>query len=173
MWLTGASLLLALLVTIPLGIYQAVRRHRPGDHVATGLELALYAMPQFLLCLLAIQFFAFTWHIFGYQASQSTSLLAVMAGWHSMTLPIACSAMVIIALLSRYMRSAAIDTLGQDYIKVARGQRPARAAGAVPAPAAQRVLAADHLGRTVNPGPAGRQLHRGDGLQLQRPGAAV
>ena len=45
-----------------------------------------------------------------------------MADWPSMTLPIACFAMVITAGLSRYMRSAALDTLGQDYIKVARAK---------------------------------------------------
>jgi peptide/nickel transport system permease protein len=45
-----------------------------------------------------------------------------MADWRSMTLPIVCFAMVIIAGLSRYMRSAALDTLGQDYIRVARAK---------------------------------------------------
>ena len=122
LYLSEASLLLALLVTIPLGIYQAVRRHRLGDHVATGLEFVLYAVPQFLLCLLAIQVFAFTWPVFDYQASQAASLPTVMADWRSMALPIACSAMLIIASLSRYMRSAAMETLGQDYIKVARAK---------------------------------------------------
>lgn len=122
LYLSGAALLLAILVTIPLGIYQAVRRNRLGDHVASGLQFTLYATPDFLICLLAIQLFAFTWAVFSYHASQSVSLPAVMADWPSMTLPIACFAMVITAGLSRYMRSAALDTLGQDYIKVARAK---------------------------------------------------
>jgi peptide/nickel transport system permease protein len=122
LYLSGSSLLLALLVVIPLGILQAVRRHRLGDRVATGLEFALYAMPDYLLYLLAIQVLAFAWPVFGYQASQSTSLPAVIADWRSMTLPIACSAVLIVAGFSRYFRSAAIDTLGQDYIKVARAK---------------------------------------------------
>ena len=122
LYLSGAALLLAILAAIPLGIYQAVRRNRLSDHVAGGLQFTLYAAPEFLLYLLAIQLFAFTWAVFSYHASQSVSILAVMADWRSMTLPIVCFAMVIIAGLSRYMRSAALDTLGQDYIRVARAK---------------------------------------------------
>ena len=115
-------MLLAILVTIPLGIYQAVTRNRLGDHIATGLELTVYAMPDFLFYLIAVQILAFTLPIFSYQASQSTSLPTVMADWHAMTLPITCFAVVIIAALSRYMRSTAIDTLDQDYINAARAK---------------------------------------------------
>jgi peptide/nickel transport system permease protein len=122
LYLSGASLLLAMLVSIPLGIYQAVRRNRLGDHVATGLEFTVYAMPDFLFYLIAVQVFAVTVPIFSFEASQSASLLAVMADWHRMTLPIACFAVVIVAAFSRYMRSAAIDTLVQDYIKVVRAK---------------------------------------------------
>jgi peptide/nickel transport system permease protein len=57
-----------------------------------------------------------------YQASQATSLLAVMADWRSMVLPITCSAMLILAGFSRYFRAAALDILGQDYIKVTRAK---------------------------------------------------
>ena len=116
------SLLLAILVSIPLGIYQAVRRNRLGDHLATGLEFTLYSMPDFLFYIIAVQVLAFTVPIFSFEASQSASLLAVMADWHSMTLPIACFALLIAAALSRYMRSAAIDTLVQEYIKVVRAK---------------------------------------------------
>lgn len=122
LYISGVSLLLAILVSIPLGIYQAVRRNRLSDHVATNLEVILYSMPDYLFYLIAVQVFAFAVPIFSYQASQSTSLLAVMADWHSMTLPIACFALLITAALSRYMRSSAIDTLVQDYLKVARAK---------------------------------------------------
>jgi len=122
LYLSGTALLLALLVTIPLGTYQAVRRSRLGDRAATGLQFALYAMPDYLLYLLAIQVLAFTWPVLPYQASQADSLPAVIADWRSMMLPITCSAILITASFSRYFRSSAIDTLGQDYIKVARAK---------------------------------------------------
>ena len=122
LYLSGASLLLAILITIPLGIYQAVRRNSIGDHVVTGVAFVTYGVPNWVFYLVAIQLLAFTFPVFDYQASQSSSILTVMGDWRGMTLPIACFALVITAGFSRYMRSAAADTLVQDYIKVARAK---------------------------------------------------
>ena len=122
LYLTGVSLLLALLIAMPLGIWQAVGRSEFSDHVTTGVQFVIYSTPDWLFYVLAIQFLAFSVPVFGYQASQSTSLSAVMGDWHDMTLPIACFVVQIVAFLSRYVRSAAIDTLAQDYIKVARAK---------------------------------------------------
>jgi peptide/nickel transport system permease protein len=79
-------------------------------------------MPDYVLYLLAIQVLAFTWPVLPYQVSQAASLPAVIADWRSMALPITCSALLITAGFARYFRSAALDTLGQDYIKVARAK---------------------------------------------------
>ena len=122
LYLAGISLLLSILISIPLGIYQAVKRNSLGDQLATGVAFTAYAMPDFLLYLIAIQLFALTFPIFNYEASQSTSVLAVIGDWHSMTLPIVCLTILVVAGYSRYMRSSAMDTLGQDYIRVARAK---------------------------------------------------
>ena len=121
-WLSGSSLVLSILVAIPLGIYQAVKRNTIGDNVTTSLAFTAYAMPDFLLYLIAIQLFALTFRVFGYEASQSTSVLTVITDWRDMTLPIVCLTLLIVAGFSRYMRSAAMDTLAQDYIKAARAK---------------------------------------------------
>jgi len=122
LYLTGVSTVLAVLIAIPLGIYQAVKRNGVGDNVATSLAFTFYAMPDFLLYLIAISVFALTLKIFNYQASQSTSVITVMGDWRSMTLPIICLTLLIVAGYSRYMRSSAMDTLAQDYIKAARAK---------------------------------------------------
>jgi peptide/nickel transport system permease protein len=122
LYLTGVSTVLAVLIAIPLGIYQAVKRNGVGDNVATGLAFTFYAMPDFLLYLIAISVFALTLKIFNYQASQSTSVITVVGDWRSMTLPIICLTLLIVAGYSRYMRSSAMDTLAQDYIKAARAK---------------------------------------------------
>lgn len=121
-YLSGTSLLLGILISIPIGIFQAVRRNNVADHVASGLQLALYATPPFLFYLLAIQLLAFSVPVLSYQASQSSSLLTVMADWHDMALPIGCLAVLAAAAFSRYLRSAAIDALAHDYIKVLRAK---------------------------------------------------
>jgi peptide/nickel transport system permease protein len=121
-YLSGMSLLIAVVVAIPLGIFQAVRRNTVGDNVVTSLAFVTYAMPSFFLALLLIQVFAISFPIFNFEASQSTSVLTVMGDWHSMTLPILTLSGITIAGFSRYMRSSAMDTLTQDYIKAARAK---------------------------------------------------
>jgi peptide/nickel transport system permease protein len=121
-YLSGVSLVLSVVIAIPLGIYQAVRRNSLGDSLITTVTFTAYAMPDFLLYLIAIQVFAITFHIFSFQASQSNNIVTVIGDWRGMTLPIVCLTLLILAGNSRYMRSSAIDTLAQDYVKAARAK---------------------------------------------------
>jgi len=121
-YLSGISLLLAVLIAIPVGIFQAARRNTVGDTIVTSAAFITYAMPVFFLALILIQAFALSIPIFNFEASQSTSLWVVIGDWHSMTLPIATLTLLSVAGFSRYMRSTAIDTLAQDYIKAARAK---------------------------------------------------
>jgi peptide/nickel transport system permease protein len=79
-------------------------------------------MPDFLLYLIAIQIFALSFHVFSFEASQSTSIGTVIGDWHDMTLPIVCLTLLVLAGYSRYMRGSAMETLAQDYIKTARAK---------------------------------------------------
>jgi peptide/nickel transport system permease protein len=121
-YLSGVSLLIAILIAVPLGIFQAVKRNSIGDNVATSAAFILYSMPVFFLGLILIQVFALSFPIFNFEASQSTSIWAVMGDWYSMFLPIMTLALVEVAAFSRYQRSSAMDVLTQDYIKVARAK---------------------------------------------------
>jgi peptide/nickel transport system permease protein len=121
-YLSGTALLLSVVIAIPVGIYQAVRRNTIGDNVVTTVAFVTYAMPDFFLYLIAIDALALSLHVFGFEASQSTSMLTVVTDWRDMTLPIVGLTLLNLAGYSRYMRSAAIDTLAQDYIKAARAK---------------------------------------------------
>ena len=121
-YLSGISLVLAIAIAIPLGVYQAVKRNTIGDNIATSLAFVTYSMPVFFLGLILIQVFALSWPILGFEASQSTSVLTVAGDWHDMLLPIATLTLITVASFSRYMRSSAMDVLAQDYIKVARAK---------------------------------------------------
>jgi peptide/nickel transport system permease protein len=122
LYLSAVSLTLAVLIAVPVGIYQAVRRNTLGDGVVTTLAFVTYAMPLFFLALILIQVFALTFPIFSFEASQSTSVWVVMGDWHSMALPVLTLTLLSVAGFSRYMRSTAMDTLAQDYIKAARAK---------------------------------------------------
>ena len=121
-YLSGISLIIAVIIALPLGIYQAVKRNSIGDNVATSAAFILYSMPSFFLGLILIQVFALSLPIFNFEASQSTNVWYVVGDWYSMTLPIFTLALITVAAFSRYMRSSSIDVLAQDYIKVARAK---------------------------------------------------
>jgi peptide/nickel transport system permease protein len=69
-----------ILIALPLGIFQAVKRNSIGDNVATSAAFILYSMPSFFLGLILIQVFALSFPIFSFEASQSNS-----CGWSSGT----------------------------------------------------------------------------------------
>ena len=121
-YLSGVSLFFAIIIALPLGIYQAARRNSLGDSVATSAAFILYSMPVFALGLILIQVFALSFPLFNFEASQSTSIWTVIGDWHSMFLPVLTLTLITVALFSRYMRSSSIDVLAQDYIKVARAK---------------------------------------------------
>jgi peptide/nickel transport system permease protein len=121
-YLSGISLVFAVIIALPLGIFQAVKRNSIGDNVATSAAFILYSMPSFFLGLILIQVFALSFPIFSFEASQSNSVWVVIGDWNGMTLPIATLTLIVVASFSRYMRSSSMDVLAQDYIKVARAK---------------------------------------------------
>jgi peptide/nickel transport system permease protein len=120
--LGGISLVLSLVIAIPIGIAQAVKRNGAVDYAGTTISFILYSMPQFALALLLIQFFSITFHIFPAEAPQGGSWLNMLEHPSGLVLPIASLTLVSYAYFSRYMRSSAIDTLAQDYIRTARAK---------------------------------------------------
>jgi peptide/nickel transport system permease protein len=122
-YLSGASLVLALLVAVPLGIGQAVKRNSLGDYGATTLSFALYAMPSFFLGLILIQVFALDIHVFPVEVSSNiTTTWGAITHPTQLLLPIVTLAAITVASFSRYMRSSALDELAQDYIRLARAK---------------------------------------------------
>jgi peptide/nickel transport system permease protein len=120
--LVGVSLVLALLVAIPVGVMQAVRRNKLADHVATGIAFVLYSMPSYLLGLLLIAFFAVDLRLLPAEAPQAPTITGVLSDPAGLVLPIVTLTLITCALFTRYMRSSAIDSLTQDYIRTARAK---------------------------------------------------
>jgi peptide/nickel transport system permease protein len=120
--LLGLSTVLALLIAVPLGIYQAVRRGGVSDHVLTGASFTLYSTPDFLFAILLIALFSVQLHLLPPEAPQASSVGGMLADPRALVLPVATLALVTVASYSRYMRSSAIDVLAQEYIRVARAK---------------------------------------------------
>jgi len=121
-FLSGSSLVLAIVIAIPLGIYQALFRNRIGDITATVISFILYSMPVFLVALLLIQVFALNLNWVDPNVSQDQSLTGALSDFKDLLLPIIALTLTAVANFSRYQRSSSLDALAQDYIKVARAK---------------------------------------------------
>ncbi len=120
--LVGTSTLISLMVAIPLGILQVVRRNHPIDYSVTGMAFVLYAMPPFLLGTMLIIWFSFDLGWFPSQPPSAASPWAVFTDPRAFVLPIITLSAITVASFSRYMRSSMMDAMAGDYIRTARAK---------------------------------------------------
>jgi peptide/nickel transport system permease protein len=111
--LAGASLALATVLSIPLGILAAVRRDSWIDTAASFVSVIGQATPIYWLGLLLILLF-----------SVQLRWLPSMGGdsFAALVLPVASLAVYSMARITRITRSAVLDTLSQDYVRTLRAK---------------------------------------------------
>jgi peptide/nickel transport system permease protein len=115
---TVASLVLG----VPLGLYQAVKRYTTGDYILTGISFVGYAAPEYFVGLLMIEWFAVDIHLFPPSAPQGSTVAQILSQPRALVLPVTAFAFSLYALWSRYMRSSVMDNLVQDYVRTARAK---------------------------------------------------
>jgi peptide/nickel transport system permease protein len=120
--LTALSLLVAVAIGVPVGAVQALRRNGFVDHLFTAISFVLYGTPVFLLGLLLVALFGVYAQLLPAQAPQTGNVIALLANWKGLVLPVLTLAGVTLATFTRYSRSSVIDVLGQDYIRTARAK---------------------------------------------------
>jgi peptide/nickel transport system permease protein len=120
--LVGSALVLAVVIAIPVGIAQATHRNRATDHLATAAAFTLYSMPSYWLAILLIAGLSTGLHVFPPEAPQASTVGGLLADPRALVLPVLTLTLINVALFSRYMRSAAIGTLAEDYVRVARAK---------------------------------------------------
>jgi len=120
--LVAIGLVVSLILGVPLGVYQAVRRYTVGDYVLTGVAFLGYATPTFFFGLLLVEWFAVDVHLFPAFAPQGNTVASILAQPRALVLPVIAYAFLGYALWSRYMRSSVMDNLVQDYVRTARAK---------------------------------------------------
>jgi peptide/nickel transport system permease protein len=118
--LTLTATAIGMAVAIPAGLTQAVRRDTAGDRLARALSYIGYGMPSFFLGAILILIFAVRLRWLGAEGPQSSGIVGVLTDWRDMTLPVLTLAVATVATFSRYVRTAAVDSLGHDYVRTAR-----------------------------------------------------
>lgn len=115
------AILLALAVAVPLGLAAAARRGGPADATAAAFSQGAVALPNFWVGLLLILLFSVRlgWlpsgGFPGWRAGGVSGLRALLLPAVALALPQA-------GILARVMRSAALDVLGEDFVRTARAK---------------------------------------------------
>lgn len=115
------ALALSTAIAFPVGVWAAARRGTLGDAGVMGATQLGVAVPNFWFAMLLVLVFAVNLRLFsaggfpGWEAG-------VLAGLKALTLPAIALALPQASILARVMRSALIDTLGEDFIRTARAK---------------------------------------------------
>ena len=111
--LTLASLLVAIVLSIPAGVYSAQRRTRWDDRAISFVSLLGLSFPNFALGPVLILLFAIKLGILPVSGSGTLAHLV---------LPAITMGGALAAILTRMVRTAMLEELGQDYIRTARAK---------------------------------------------------
>ncbi|CEH06555.1 ABC transporter permease protein [Propionibacterium freudenreichii] len=118
-WLVLLGMTLSIVIAIPVGVISALRRRHLDGLLVAGMSQVGMAVPAFLAGLLLSVLFAVKLHWL--PANGYTKLTADPVEWaRHMVLPVVSLAIVQSAVLGRYVRSAFIDVLNEDYFRTAR-----------------------------------------------------
>jgi len=109
--LGALALVISVTVAIPLGVFAAVYKGSALDSIATGIALLGQSLPAFWLGIVLMWIFAVT---LGWLPTSG------YGGFSHMILPAVAMAWFQVAALTRLTRSAMLEVLDAEYIKLAR-----------------------------------------------------
>ncbi len=128
--LSLSAVLLMYFISVPLGIWSAVRRNSVGDRLVTMVLFMLYSLPSFFVGVVLLNFLSRGTPLSIFPTSGFESLdvsgmttLEYIAdvAWH-VALPVFCLSYAGLAVLSRYARTGLLDVIRSDYVRTARAK---------------------------------------------------
>jgi ABC-type dipeptide/oligopeptide/nickel transport system permease component len=112
-YLTFAGLFVALLISLPLGILAALKRHSWVDNLCTTIAVAGQAVPLFWLGIMMIIVFSVRLRLLPASGYDS---------WENFLMPSFCLGAALAPLTMRLVRSGVIEVMNMDFIKTARAK---------------------------------------------------
>ena len=112
--LTGVSVGLTLLVSLPLGVFSAVNQNRWGDWVIRSLSFVGNSIPNFFAALLLLYIFAIQ--------LQWLPVISRQLTVESVILPASTLALAMSAKYIRQVRATVLDELSKDYVLAAQAR---------------------------------------------------
>lgn len=111
--LAVCSMIVAVLLGVPIGIFAAIHRGKAGDTIAMIAAFLGVSMPSFWLALLLIIEFSVNHNWFPFYGREGIS---------SFVLPSLTLGLGVAANIARLTRTSMLEVLGQDYIRTAKGK---------------------------------------------------
>jgi len=115
------GMLLALVLSVPLGVLSAYRSGTWIDHLGRFLALAGFCIPRYWLAVLLILAFALNVQWFPVSGYADFTADPVSNLKHA-ALPVLSLAITVAAIQMRFLRSSLLDVIGQDYVRTARAK---------------------------------------------------
>lgn len=112
-YLTFAGLFVALLISLPLGILAALKRHSWVDNLCTTAAVAGQATPLFWLGIMMIIVFSVRLKLLPASGYDS---------WWNFLMPSFCLGATLAPITMRLVRSGVIEVMNMDFIKTARAK---------------------------------------------------
>ncbi|MBE9202259.1 ABC transporter permease [Synechocystis salina LEGE 06099] len=122
LWLMGTAYLISLAIAIPLGVTAAIYRGRWWEPLISGISLMGFSLPTFLTGLLFILIFSVQlgWLPFIYDSTLAVNSMASLgAQIRQLLMPVAVLVFYQSAVILRFVRSAVLEELPQNYIRTA------------------------------------------------------
>lgn len=107
------SMIIAVSIGLPIGVYSAVKQYSLSDNMALGTALLLTSMPSFWLAMMLVLFFALKLKWLPSLGSSS---------WRHFIMPAIATSASNLAALLRMTRSTMLEVIRQDYIRTARAK---------------------------------------------------
>ena len=130
-----AASIVAIVLSIPLGVLSATRRNQPVDYGATLFSLGGISTPNFWLGIMLILIFAVEFDVFNTSGRGvdvgdvalsvigSEPFVGTLLAWLAyITLPAIALGTYFMALITRLTRSGMLDELGKGYVQAARAK---------------------------------------------------
>jgi peptide/nickel transport system permease protein len=117
--LAGAALLLSITLGIPIGLIQALRRGSAIDHLLSLFSALGLAVPVFWLGIVLILIFAVSLRVLPSAGVTGIATDTLLDRLQHLVLPAVVLATTVLPTVVRFMRSAAIEVLHEDYIRTA------------------------------------------------------
>ena len=124
------SVILIYLISVPLGIWSAVKQNSLPDRVLTVVLFMLYSLPSFFVGVFLLNLLTrgTPWQVLpttGFSEIDTSHMTTLAYLWDVMKhvlLPIICLSYAGLAVLSRYARTGLLDVIRADYIRTARAK---------------------------------------------------